>query len=228
MEYANKIVQIREGVKKRNKRYSIKKGEEIHVIAFKIFTGLIFIVLSFLFATYICGRICSRLDELIPVNLLIFIMLVIEGVIISLFIDRGLQLKNQKDKFGTYKDYKEEIKEIDLPGVSPHIAYMNPIADFIAHNLVVFISPIKDYYKPALNLNDKELKAGGYILKNTENNRALKFEELEESDEYKVLTQEEISNLFKILEELDYIVIHKTAVGKSIVQIDQPQSEVAY
>ena len=97
--------------------------------------------------------------------------------------------------------------------------------DFIAHNLVVFLSPTKEESKPALNLNDNELKAGAYILKKTDNNRVLKYEELEESAEYKALSQEEITNIFNILKDLDYIVLHKTAAGKSIVQIDKPQSE---
>lgn len=228
MVYADKIAQIREGVRKRNERYSVKQGEEIHIVAFKIIAGLIFLGLLLLVAAVVSLQVGALLEDLIPESVLFFGILIIAAVVMGLIIGRGLQLKNQKEKLGTYKDYNGEIREIEYLGVAPQPAYEVPIVDFIAHNLVVFISPTKNDYKPALNLSDNELKVGGYILKNTDDNRVLKFEELEETPEYKALSPEEVTNLFNILKDLDYIVFHNTAAGKSIVQIDQPNSEVMY
>lgn len=225
MEYADKIAQIREGVRKRNTKYTAKKGGQIHILAFKIIAGLIFLGLMLLVAAVVSLKIAYMFEGLVPESVLFFGILVIAAIIIGIIIGRGLQLKNQKEKLGTYRDYNDEIKEIEYLGVAPQTAYEIPVIDFIAHNLVVFISPTKEESKPALNLSDNELKAGAYILKKTDNNRVLKYEELEESSEYKALTSDEVTNLFNILKDLDYIVLHKTTAGRSIVQIDKPQSE---
>lgn len=237
MNYPKKIEQIKSGIERRNKRYSKNDGDGIHILLFRMMMILIFTLFLVLLACIIGIHLGAEFLDDLPLDILITLMITSIFITIGTVILRGLRLKKQRDTYGKYIDYN-----IDLPN-SDHLdttslgallhSMINKIAgtnliDFAAHNLATIFASTKNTYKPALELNFKEMRAGSLILHCTDDHKAITTTELEKYDDYKVLSKEEVSNLFKTLHELDYIRIHKTESSTTIIQIDNPETDLLY
>lgn len=224
-DYSEYIVKLRNIIRQRNKKFSLKKGHEIHIIIFKIVLAIVLFIACMIVAIFLLGQFAAPIMDfdIVSAGLCLAGFFVIVS---ALVVFRAKQLKKQKDVHGDYVDYDASVHEYRSFFGEREI-FFNPI-DLLAHTILAIGTSPEEQFKKAIRLNDNQLTFGAMILTKTTNNQVFKFEDLQKTEEYNLMPNSDVDETFNILKELDLISIHNTAAGKSIVQIDKPESDLYY